>query len=370
MITCQGTVAVVWAGSNKRITDSLQVSIHRPVASAMCDLQQALHAVMQQALSNSSSDLTFRTVRVWLQRQGQKAPVALTTIRLPTERSLVDDDELSQAWTDFENQLLSASSSSSLPAFSPVLIVSRYNPVKYAMHLLQSCSLQVLKGKYNTLISFYSDVKESRVVAEAVLKRSGSMYFAICSDLQRDAGLALIALAHRTDSADPFFISWTFFQNRDFALGVATTSFVSFEVESLAMTKVFQCHRNDCDIVKAYLEHSNSSLWCASTFHTISKEVWRTRRDLLMTAVSRRGDSLTWFDQRLCNDKAVVLAAVSNYGLALKHAYSVWQNDRTVVLAAVTNNPQVFGVLHDKLKRDWKVVARAALTLKRRNQSV
>jgi hypothetical protein len=59
------------------------------------------------------------------------------------------------------------------------------------------------------------------------------------------------------------------------------------------------------------------------------------------------------------NDKELVLAAVKDYGLSLKHASPALQADRQVVMAAVKNNGMAIDYASPKLKQD-KVIVKAA----------
>jgi phosphosulfolactate phosphohydrolase-like enzyme len=59
------------------------------------------------------------------------------------------------------------------------------------------------------------------------------------------------------------------------------------------------------------------------------------------------------------NDKELVLAAVKDYGLSLKHASPALQGDRQVVMAAVKNNGMAIDYASPALKKD-KVIVKAA----------
>ena len=59
------------------------------------------------------------------------------------------------------------------------------------------------------------------------------------------------------------------------------------------------------------------------------------------------------------NDKELVLAAVKDYGLSLKHASPALQANRQVVMAAVKNNGMAIDYASPALKKD-KVIMKAA----------
>ena len=58
-------------------------------------------------------------------------------------------------------------------------------------------------------------------------------------------------------------------------------------------------------------------------------------------------------------DKELVLAAVKDYGLSLKHASPALQGDRQVVMAAVKNNGMAIDHASPTLKKD-KAIMKAA----------
>ena len=64
-------------------------------------------------------------------------------------------------------------------------------------------------------------------------------------------------------------------------------------------------------------------------------------------------------DASLQSDKEVVLAAVTQYGLALEYAHASLQLDKEVVLAAVTHDGYALKYAHASLKSDKEVVLAA-----------
>ena len=60
------------------------------------------------------------------------------------------------------------------------------------------------------------------------------------------------------------------------------------------------------------------------------------------------------------NDKELVLAAVKDYGLSLKHASPALQADRQVVKAAVKNNGMAIDYASPELKKDKAIMKAAA----------
>jgi hypothetical protein len=59
------------------------------------------------------------------------------------------------------------------------------------------------------------------------------------------------------------------------------------------------------------------------------------------------------------NDKPIVLAAVSDYGLSLKHASPTLQADRDVVMAAVKNNGMAIDHASPSLQKDPEIMKAA-----------
>jgi len=81
------------------------------------------------------------------------------------------------------------------------------------------------------------------------------------------------------------------------------------------------------------------------------------RKNALAT-LTKEGFKLRDMPQYM-NDKALVLAAVKDYGLSLKHASPALQADRQVVMAAVKNNGMAIDYASPALKKD-KVIVKAA----------
>jgi hypothetical protein len=59
------------------------------------------------------------------------------------------------------------------------------------------------------------------------------------------------------------------------------------------------------------------------------------------------------------NDKPIVLAAVSDYGLSLKHASPALQADKAVVMAAVKNNGMAIDHASLSLQKDPEIIKAA-----------
>ena len=60
------------------------------------------------------------------------------------------------------------------------------------------------------------------------------------------------------------------------------------------------------------------------------------------------------------NDKELVLAAVKDYGLSLKHASPALQADKDVVMAAVKNNGMAIDHASPELKKNKAIMKAAA----------
>jgi hypothetical protein len=61
------------------------------------------------------------------------------------------------------------------------------------------------------------------------------------------------------------------------------------------------------------------------------------------------------------SNKEFVLAAVTQYGMALQYSHDNFKNDKEIVLAAVTQNGNALSYSHDNLKRDMEIVLAAVI---------
>ena len=61
----------------------------------------------------------------------------------------------------------------------------------------------------------------------------------------------------------------------------------------------------------------------------------------------------------LKNNREIVLAAVNNFGSALRYAPEQFQNDREIVLAAVNNNGLALRRVLPELRRDYEIILAA-----------
>ncbi|MFA5103647.1 MAG: DUF4116 domain-containing protein [Candidatus Margulisiibacteriota bacterium] len=88
----------------------------------------------------------------------------------------------------------------------------------------------------------------------------------------------------------------------------------------------------------------------------------QNNKAVVLAAVSQDGTALQYASSGptgLQNDREVVLAAVSQNGLALGAAYETLKNDKAVVIAAVTQNGQALVVASPELQQDREVVLAA-----------
>jgi hypothetical protein len=81
-------------------------------------------------------------------------------------------------------------------------------------------------------------------------------------------------------------------------------------------------------------------------------------RQSALTTLKKEGYKLRDMPQYM-NDKELVLAAVKDYGLSLKHASPTLQANRQVVMAAVKNNGMAIDYASPALKKD-KVIMKTA----------
>eukprot|EP00971_Amphidinium_carterae_P320326 6367543-Amphidinium_carterae.1 len=81
-------------------------------------------------------------------------------------------------------------------------------------------------------------------------------------------------------------------------------------------------------------------------------EVWRSDREVVLTAVRRDGQNLEFVAEALKGDREIVLAAVQHNGFALEHAADFFRADREVVLAAVQQDADALGLAADDLLED------------------
>ena len=84
----------------------------------------------------------------------------------------------------------------------------------------------------------------------------------------------------------------------------------------------------------------------------IASDQLRQDKDVVMAAISRRGQALRYASDELRASKDVVLAAVSRDGLALQYAMDDMKADKDVVLAAVANKPEALKYAMGGLKQD------------------
>lgn len=96
--------------------------------------------------------------------------------------------------------------------------------------------------------------------------------------------------------------------------------------------------------VKQYLE---------SFFHPYSMD-----RQSALATLKKEGYKLRDMPQYM-NDKELVLAAVKDYGLSLKHASPALQANRQVVMAAVKNNGMAIDHASPALKKDKAIIKTA-----------
>lgn len=80
---------------------------------------------------------------------------------------------------------------------------------------------------------------------------------------------------------------------------------------------------------------------------------------LQILSYDKTGKFFENFPDNLKHDKEVVLAAVKNYGMALKYVPEELKNDREIVLNAVQSNGRALRVAPDELKNDREVVLEA-----------
>ena len=81
------------------------------------------------------------------------------------------------------------------------------------------------------------------------------------------------------------------------------------------------------------------------------------RKNALAT-LTKEGYKLRDMPQYM-NDKEIVLAAVRDYGLSLKHASPELQADRQVVMAAVKNNGMAIDHASPELQKDKEIMKAA-----------
>jgi len=82
-------------------------------------------------------------------------------------------------------------------------------------------------------------------------------------------------------------------------------------------------------------------------------------RQSALATLTKEGYKLRDMPQYM-NDKELVLAAVKDYGLSLKHASPTLQADRQVVMAAVKNNGMAIDYASPALKKDKAIMKAAA----------
>ena len=111
---------------------------------------------------------------------------------------------------------------------------------------------------------------------------------------------------------------------------------------------------NDRDIILAAVKNFGDALRYAS------KEL-RKDREIVLEAVSKphSGDNLAYADEVLRGDRELVLIAVINGGSALQYASDDLKRDREVVLNAVTNNGSALQYASEDLRKDREVVLAA-----------
>ena len=74
-----------------------------------------------------------------------------------------------------------------------------------------------------------------------------------------------------------------------------------------------------------------------------------TDKDVALNALTRRGNSLSFFES-FKNNKEIVLCAVKNDGMALQFASEELKNDEDVVMCAVKNNGLALQFANARLK--------------------
>jgi hypothetical protein len=114
--------------------------------------------------------------------------------------------------------------------------------------------------------------------------------------------------------------------------------------------RVYKQFNNDKEIVLAAVSNEGMALQFASRQLQNDKEV-------VLAAVHQNGLSLRYADD-FCEDKEVVLAAVHQNGLAIKWASLDLQNDKEVVLVAVNQDGLAFNHIYD-LREDKEVILAA-----------
>ena len=74
-------------------------------------------------------------------------------------------------------------------------------------------------------------------------------------------------------------------------------------------------------------------------------------REIVMAAVSQFGPALKYATEELKGDHEIVMAAVSKQGMALEYATEELKGDRDIVLAAVSNNGLALRICHRGAER-------------------
>ena len=81
--------------------------------------------------------------------------------------------------------------------------------------------------------------------------------------------------------------------------------------------------------------------------------------EIVMQAVSKRGDALQFATEGMKSDRKVVMTAVSKHGLALSFAAEELKGDRKIVVAAMSQNAFALQQATKELKGDRDIVMQA-----------
>ena len=101
-----------------------------------------------------------------------------------------------------------------------------------------------------------------------------------------------------------------------------------------------------------------------------ASEALKGDKQVVLTAVTQKGMALEYADNKLKNDKDVVLAAVSQDGMALKYADDILKNDKDVVLAAVNKDLKSIYYASEILKKRYKSNKKVPLVITHKSENI
>ncbi|MBA3721276.1 MAG: DUF4116 domain-containing protein [Parachlamydiaceae bacterium] len=193
--------------------------------------------------------------------------------------------------------------------------------------------------------------KDEEFVLKAInLNRSILEYVDDEFKLDPDIILAAIKKIKNKESTQEVFYTLAhkdLWKNREFVLEVV-------KIIGSFLYNACSTLQNDKAVVMAAVTQNG----CALQF---AHDDLRKERDVVMAAVTQHGCALQFAHDDLRKDREIVMTAITKRGDALRYAHDNLRNDREIVMAAVTQEGYALQYAHDDLRKDREIVMTAVI---------